>query len=118
MNFDRAGALAAGYTEQEIAAYLAQQARELASWPEPPAPPPGMIELPSEFASSLFIWGFKLVQMAPTLAVLFVLFVVFRAIQRHLRSTQTARLEHMTNFHYYDYEDRYYNYAQRQWILK
>lgn len=29
-----------------------------------------------------------------------------------------ANLEHMTNFHYYDYSDRYYNYAQRQWILK
>lgn len=31
---------------------------------------------------------------------------------------RTANLEHLTNFHYYDHEDRYYNYAQRQWILK
>lgn len=31
---------------------------------------------------------------------------------------RAANLEHLTNFHYYDYPDRYYNYAQRQWILK
>lgn len=66
----------------------------------------------------LFVLAVFLVKMLPWAIAGYLVMMFIGICGKAFGQRQAANLEHLTNFHYYDYPDRYYNYAQRQWILK
>jgi len=73
-------------------------------------------------------WGLVILialKAVPIICILVTIHYTFKAIGAFFTAfidgrdaRRQAQLTHQTNYHYFDFTDRYYDYAKCQWIMK